>query len=470
MSRRVQDIGSGIVDGVDGFIEEYNKAKDRKRQQKLDEVRPIIDAINSRLEDKTTTLEEKKKLIDQVQNVYKLAGIKIAIPKGQRLSELLLPESVMNQLIETGETVEEDAVNAVDEGQDTSQISLTRIKRPEKQVRRNLSTAEIEQFLRRRAQQGQNEDEIAKQTELLQVENKLKADFLQKNGWIKNPEEVVEEKSGRVWQVYTNPNSPDNTVKFMPLGNYKSERGEPITAPIETTIPLSTHNTRIRGTSGGISTTLKDLIFTVSQEMKLPRDDDRVLDEATRRFEAYRVAKQQSMETTAQAGGQRVTGTVPIQPAEEERIGISKQGQEEEINRRVEQLQIDADKAERVIASAEREILNTNSDIEELKAKKTRLLTEGYEETDKEVVKIEDDIKSLRRELRTQEGKKADAEGERDAARKALEKRQGKASPKYSELIMKAITAFRNNPKNKARTQRMSDDEIYALIQKRLSQ
>jgi hypothetical protein len=453
-----QTIGQGIADGADNFIKMYFLTKDRNRQEKLEKIRPAIEAIQAQLKDDTIPLDARKELLGTLEHVYAGAGIKISLPKGQTLADLIMPQHVLDQFVDTGETTTENAVNAVPEGaSQTDNITTSPVQIPLQKRRGDLSQAEIGIGLQRKANRAQLEDSAditTKRQKEFALYNFNLQKQLQDSGFTKNPEEVMEPISGRTWSVYTN---PAGVAKYVPLGAYHSDRGELLTQPTEDTIPVSTYNARekAKGSGSGLPSTMKALIFETSRELGLPSDDDTVLNRAAEKYREQYSARTSNLNLGTTKGTQATTGTEPIQPAEQARIDAENKRFVASQNQYRASVQARIDEAQPDIDTANEEINSIQSQIDTYQSQITDLVkNQGYETEDDEVVKVQKEVDNLTKQQNAAKKRKGTAEGRKDKAIKELSEfdkiYNSSSSSPSSAISDEAEKVYRTNPKIKA--------------------
>lgn len=464
-------IGEGIAEGTDNFIKMYFMTHDRSRQEKLDKIKPAIEAIQTQLKDDTIPLDNRRELLNTLEQVYAGAGIKIKLPQGQTLADLIMPRHVLDQLVDTGE--KEQAVNAVPEGTSTDVITTSPTDIPLQRRRGELSQAELLMGLQRKAARGREEDEAdirTKQAKELAIYNFNLQQQLQQNGYTKNPEEVVEPNTGRTWSVYTNPKGDS---QFVPLGAYHNDRGELIKQPEENTIPVSTYNAREKAKSGGMGATLKQLIFAASRELGLPQDDEAVLNLAGQRYNEQYLARTNNLNLGGQRTEQDVSGTRKIQPAEQARLDQTEKQFQFAQTQHKASVQARIDEAQPDIEAADEEINSIQSQIDTYKNQIDDLVkNQGYEKEDDEVTKIQKEIDNLTRQQNAAKRRKGVAEGRKNKATKELEELDklyssstSSSNLRYTPQQEAAISAFQNNPNNKAKgADKMTKEQVRDIL------
>jgi hypothetical protein len=471
-------IGQGISEGVSNFFKMYQMGKQQEQQSKLQKIQPTLDILHQQLQDDSIPLDERKRLLNQFQHIYEAAGIKITLPKGQTLADTILPDSLLNQITDTGQQVTDEATNAVPEGtSQTDNVTTTSVTIPLQRRRGDMSQAEINLGLQRKAARGREEDSAsintARQKEYALYNFNLQRQ-LQDKGYTKNPEEVMEPESGRTWSVYTN---PAGDAKFVPLGAYHSDRGELLTQPSENTIPVSTYNARekAKNSGGGLGATYKNLRHAVSRELSLPEDSDEVENETAKRYGEQYAANTFRMQQGGQYTAQGVSGTREIQPvdaarmaAEEKRFNLAATQHRASVQARI-------DEADPDIQTANEEITSIQSQIDEYDTQINSLLKQGYEKEDDEVKAAQKEKDKLIASQNAAKRRLSSATSRKVKASKELEEldKQYNTGPvssddgQYSPNIQRAIQAFKNNSTNKAKgADKMTDTQIYDILVK----
>ena len=483
-------VAAGVAQGVDAFTQNFFKARQLKNQEKLQKNMVVVDLLMNQLRDPNTPYYERAKIMDQIPG---LIGAKMERPLSHVLGYDKLNESDFQIGEEqvggtkpksvTDPTAEEYNSKIPRSGtelgiyneplrSDTPIATSITQKGTESTIQPvttkygNLSPAQIKLQQDLAAQRYSNANDVEKQAAILRINYKLQSEILGKNGFSK---EIFRGYDASGNYVVTLANSQGET-KDINLGPAKSE---------------AIKKAEITGAGKGSTGKLGQLIK--SQEIVQAYESDPSLVPKPQ----YDAAKGllDDFEKTGQVKDAQVTaltqgasGTKPLSPAQ-----ITNNQQEDQ--RTLLTLQSTVDNLEGELEAAKESVSLTeisanefyNIQIQPIKDRMKEWLDEGGEKEDKEYRDLNNQLRILNTQHETLKARHGAAKTKVTSIEKRYKSAQkrlsgfnpstGSATSQQNSSVdddinqyRNMIDAFKNDPKNIGKVEKMSDRQILKIL------
>jgi hypothetical protein len=423
---------------VGNFLNTYFAVKQSRDAEKQKKYEPIIAAVMDRIKSDDTTYTQKTAL---TKSLFTTLGIKTDESVSQLFSEI---ENQDKQLVKTKEgnegqlpIIQSDYSNQKPSVELQKGITPT----PDEFIERgSLTPYEYKDLIRQKTEDRALPRELAKKRELIKLQSEADLEELKVKGY--KDLGLFKDKDGSWFNLFSNPITGD-------------ERRIPLP---KDALPESVVNKQIQAQSGGIGGLAKQLSWAYGIKAQAESDPNSVtaaqLQAADKVIENQNVNVGLKQANTAYAQ-QGVEGTRRTQPAQQESLGLQREGMDLRKSEIVSNLEQEATKGE----TKARELQQTVNDLEAQLTSTEALL--GIRTDEDELKELQTRADRLRDDLRIARKDLAIAFSEGAAATKALQKQKGQSTnTSLNPAQSQAVQTFRKNNANNPKAQSMSDSEI----------